>query len=84
MTKEQTRVANLIREAFQGVVLGDGVGMLQANAMDGGSAGEAERQKDEKMDWSKIPSLHIDFCRSSLILRRCRRNAISLTGVHNR
>ncbi|WP_442483535.1 DUF6714 family protein [Aeoliella sp. SH292] len=69
MTEEQTRVANLIREAFQGVVLGNGVGLFQGQAIDD-YASEAEEQalraKDEKLDWAKISFVDLNGCSSSL------------------
>ena len=63
------RVMNLIRNVFQGVTLGDGVGLLQgmglvdyANA----STLAAYRARDEKHDWSAIPPAELNRCHTSL------------------
>jgi hypothetical protein len=67
MTDEQTRVANLIREAFEGVVLGNGVGLFQAKSMDDNwDDGKKERKKDEKLDWASIPVDNLNKCYSNL------------------
>lgn len=57
------RVIELIRAAFQGVVLGDGIGLRQADGIDGylNEQKLAElRSQDEKLDWSAIPSEDLD------------------------
>ena len=67
MTKEQ--VAESIRQAFKDVTLGDGIGLWEAQAIDGysglGIQSEA-RAKDEKIDWSRIGSDTLLRCDSSL------------------
>ena len=58
MTDEKKRQADLIGEAFRRVVLGDGVGLMQARGLDDYADEKmlAEyRAKDEKRDWAKIP-----------------------------
>lgn len=69
MTNEERRVADLIREAFQGVTLGDGIGLLEAQGMDGGGdEGTLKRYRegDEKEGWSGIPVAKLNRCFSSL------------------
>lgn len=59
MTDEEKRVADLIRAAFRGVRLGNGVGLTQGQGLDdyADAATLAEyRSRDEKDDWSKIPA----------------------------
>jgi hypothetical protein len=59
MTDDEQRVADLIRAAFRGVRLGNGVGLRQGNGLDdyADAATLAEyRSEDEKGDWSKIPT----------------------------
>lgn len=69
MTDEERRVADQIREAFRGVTLGDGIGLMQAQGLD--DYAEAEtlakyRASDEKEDWSAIPAEKLNRCYSSL------------------
>jgi hypothetical protein len=62
-------VAVRIREAFAQVRLGQGVGLRQAQGIDGyeGEAAlAAYRALDEKADWSRIPSSALNECNSSL------------------
>ncbi|HTN00643.1 MAG TPA: DUF6714 family protein [Planctomycetaceae bacterium] len=69
MTNEERRVADLIREAFQGVTLGDGIGLFEAQGLDDYECGETlakYRAKDEKNDWSAIPAGTLNQCNSSL------------------
>ena len=58
MTEHERRVLNLIRTAFAGVVLGEGVGLRQGRGLDD-YADEGTlasyRAQDEKHDWSAIP-----------------------------
>jgi hypothetical protein len=58
-----------IRVAFAGVRLGHGVGLKQAQGIDG-YEGEAVclayRQQDEQEDWSRIPVKDLNSCHSSL------------------
>ena len=68
MTEEGKRVADLIRAAFHGVRLGNGVGLWQGQALDdyADAATEAKyREKDEKDDWSKISADELNHCYSS-------------------
>jgi hypothetical protein len=62
-------VANQIREAFSGVQLGGGVGLRQAQGIDGYESEEAlgrYRALDEKADSSQIPPSALNECNSSL------------------
>ncbi len=57
-----------IRVAFKGVMLGTGVGLFEAQAIDD-YADEpeqaAQREKDEKVDWTNIPASALSECNSS-------------------
>ena len=67
MTKEQ--VADLIRKAFDGVLLGDGIGLWEAQAIDdyaGLDLQSKARLEDEKIDWSRISRDTLFRCDSSL------------------
>jgi hypothetical protein len=69
MTEEELRVADLVHQAFQGVILGDGVGLLQGQCLDdyADSKTIAEmRAQDEKLDWSRIAASELNTCHSSL------------------
>jgi hypothetical protein len=69
MTEHEQRVANLIRTAFTGVVLGDGVGLRQAQALDDYAdfrTVESCRAQDHKDDWAAISAEDLDYCYSSL------------------
>lgn len=62
-------VAAQIREAFSQVPLGQGVGLRQAQGIDGYEGEEAlaaSRALDEKVDWSRISSSALNECNSSL------------------
>ena len=62
-------VAERIRSAFSGVTLGSGVGLRQAQGIDGyeeETAVAAYRQSDEKENWSRIPPDALNECHSSL------------------
>ena len=58
MTEHERRVLDLIRTAFAGIVLGEGVGLRQGRGLDD-YADEGTlasyRAQDEKHDWSAIP-----------------------------
>ena len=57
-----------IQNAFAGVVLGSGIGLHEANAIDSRESSEAcklERDKDEKLDWRKVPTADLNRCFSS-------------------
>lgn len=58
-----------IEEAFAGVVLGNGVGLFEAQALDDYASEEVQRQrreKDEKLNWQLISSEGLQNCHSSL------------------
>jgi hypothetical protein len=58
MDAQERRVAYLIRNAFRGVSLGNGVGLRQACGLDDYADSKtlaAYRAQDEKLDWSAIP-----------------------------
>ena len=66
---EKERVIALIREAFQVVTLGDGIGLQEAEGLDSYASGNemaSYRAQDEKLDWSAIPASELDRCSSSL------------------
>lgn len=57
------RVANIIRAAFAGVTLGDGIGLRQANGLDDYADPRtlaSLRQQDEKHDWQAISFEDLD------------------------
>lgn len=69
MDSRRHNVAALIRDAFQGVRLGDGVGLWEGRALDDyddehGIA--SARLRDERTDWSAIPIDDLCECESSL------------------
>ncbi len=58
-----------ISEAFRDVKLGAGVGLYEGQAIDDYESDEEralKRAKDEKEDWKKIPTKHLNACHSSL------------------
>jgi len=68
ITADTERVANLIRSAFQGVTLGEGVGLREANGLDDYADEEtlaAYRAQDEKNDWSAISAEELNRYSSS-------------------
>lgn len=57
MIEEKKRVLKLIRSAFRGVTLGEGIGLREANGLDDYADTEtlaAYRAQDEKNNWSAI------------------------------
>jgi len=67
--KMADRLITTIAEAFQGVTLGDGVGLQQAQGLDDYEDEEtcaAYREGDEKDDWRAISSFDLNRCNSSL------------------
>ncbi|MFO0819367.1 MAG: DUF6714 family protein [Pirellulales bacterium] len=69
MAANTDRVLRLVRSAFSGVTLGNGVGLLQSQGLDDYSDERtlaAYRAQDEKNDWSAIPVADLDRCYSSL------------------
>jgi hypothetical protein len=58
MTDDEKRVAQIVRAAFVGVALGDGIGLRQANGIDDYADAEtliALRSQDETENWEAIP-----------------------------
>jgi hypothetical protein len=69
MALSRCEVIEQIRTAFRGVVLGDGVGLLEGQGIDGyanEATCKAYREQDEKENWNAIPSEHLNECYSSL------------------
>jgi hypothetical protein len=68
MINAEQRVADLIQKAFGDVTLGDGVGLRQGQGLDDYASSETiakYRCKDEKHDWSRIPTSELNSCQSS-------------------
>ena len=66
-TREQ--MVAMVKNAFRWVELGDGIGLLQAQCIDGREPQEIEkewRKKDEKDRWESIPYELLEVCHSSL------------------
>ena len=58
-----------IRVAFEGVTLGGGVGLYEAQGIDDHESAEARqrlRERDEKEDWARITAEDLNSCYSSL------------------
>ncbi len=69
MTDDENRVLNLVRAAFRGVTLGDGVGLREARGLDDYADSEtlaAYRAQDEKTDWSAISVEDLNYFGDSL------------------
>jgi hypothetical protein len=69
MATEKDRVLGLVRSAFAGVTLGQGIGLLQGQGLDDYADERtvaSYRAQDEKHDWSAIPVADLDHCYSSL------------------
>jgi hypothetical protein len=69
LNAEKVRVLELVRSAFQGVTLGDGVGLRQGQGLDDYADPETLaklRAEDEKHDWTAIPVDDLNRCCSSL------------------
>ncbi len=69
MDEERTRIEKRIREAFRGVVLGEGIGLREGNGLDdyADSKTLAEyRAQDERESWESIPSDVLNHYSSSL------------------
>jgi hypothetical protein len=63
------RIIAQINEVFRDVKLGAGVGLYEGQAIDDYESDEEralKRAKDEKEDWRKIPTTHLNACNSSL------------------
>ena len=69
MAKSTEQVIELVERAFDGVRLGDGIGLWQAQAIDDWWDCEQMiregRERDEKMDWRKIDVETLNQCSSS-------------------
>lgn len=66
---DRTRLRKRIRDAFEGVTLGDGVGLFQAQGIDDHDTEEvcqSFRLGDEMDDWQRITSEDLNKCYSSL------------------
>lgn len=66
---QKSRVLALVRSAFQGVTLGDGVGLRQGQGLDDYADDETLaklRADDEKDDWTAISVQDLKRCRSSI------------------
>lgn len=66
---DRTRLRMRIRDAFEGVSLGDGVGLYQGQGIDDHDSAEvcqSLRLGDEKDDWQRITSDDLNKCYSSL------------------
>ena len=69
MSPEKQRVIDLIRAAFKGVVLGNGIGLREAQGLDDyadQATCQAYRDRDEKLHWEAIPAEEMNRCYSSL------------------
>ena len=69
MALPRGEVISLIHCAFQGVTLGDGIGLFEGHALDDykSEAVRAEcRTTDEKENWSAISRANLEWCGSSL------------------
>lgn len=69
MTAEKDRVLGLVRRAFEGVTLGEGIGLREGDGLDDYADEHtlaAYRAQDEKHDWSAIPVADLDRYYSSL------------------
>ena len=69
MTADKDRVLSLVRRAFQGVTLGEGVGLRQGQGLDDYADERtlaSYRAQDEKHEWSAIPVADLDRYDSSL------------------
>lgn len=68
LTKRADALCHRIEEVFSGVVLGEGIGLWQAQGIDDHEdeeACQAYRERDEKDDWRKISSEDLNECNSS-------------------
>ena len=66
---EKERLKERIANAFRGVVLGNGVGLLQGQALDDWADKEVaaeQRKSDETRDWRRITRRQLVDCQSSL------------------
>ncbi len=64
-----SRVMQLIRDAFTGVTLADGIGLFQGQALDAYADEPTQasvRSSDETIDWARISTQQLNECHSSL------------------
>ncbi len=69
MPSRQKLISNQIAEAFSGVVLGNGIGLYEAQALDDYKTNEVVkkyRKKDEKEHWKLLHPEELQKCHSSL------------------
>jgi hypothetical protein len=69
MNDEERILVELIRNAFRGVTLGKGVGLLQGQGLDDYADAKTladYRAQDEQEDWSRLPVEKLNSCSSSL------------------
>jgi hypothetical protein len=63
------RLCDRVRLAFEGIRLGEGVGLFEGQALDDYATSEVRaksRAKDEHYSWDSINSVHLNACHSSL------------------
>ena len=69
MSLSKQEVSNHIRAAFHGATLGNGIGLLQGQALDDyrdEATQKAYRERDEEDDWERIPFQALNRCNTSL------------------
>ncbi|MBD3672659.1 MAG: hypothetical protein HUJ26_03940 [Planctomycetaceae bacterium] len=69
MPDNASRIKKLIEDAFAGVFLEDGVGLLEGQAIDDYAKPDVQataRSKDETEDWTQIPADQLNSAQSSL------------------
>jgi len=69
LVNDKARVSELLRTAFQGVQLGRGIGLWEAQGIDDYADAEqiaAYRARDKREDWSAISVEDLNYCYSSL------------------
>lgn len=69
LSEEQLLLIETIRKAFQGVELEDGIGLMQAEAMDGYASDpvlDYLALHDEKRDWTTFTANHLNACSCAL------------------
>lgn len=69
ISNDPEQIITLIKSAFEGVTLEDGVGLSEADAIDSYASSEtrkAFRENDEKYEWAKISAASLNTHYSSL------------------
>ncbi len=67
--RTQGQIIEMVKDAFCGVELGNGIGLLQAQAIDNREPDEVQtkwRKEDEKFHWESISHELLESCHSSL------------------